>query len=107
MAKIQLPKRVRSNTQVASAVSTNHQITDTGMPLTSGEPSVRVWIQPASASQRNAKPNTSLANNGAQEVALDHRPQAGDLRPAGDRPGDADGQAAQDEQAGQRDNERR
>ena len=46
VAKIQLPKRVLSKTQVARAVSATHQTIDTGRPSMMGRPFVFVPIQP-------------------------------------------------------------
>ena len=55
-AKIQLPKRVLSSTQVATAVTPIHQSTDAGTPGTAGSPSGRSPTNPISPSQRNRPP---------------------------------------------------
>ena len=54
-AKIQLPTRVRSSTQVATRSSPATRRTDIGTPGTCGVPSVRAAIQPLPASQANSR----------------------------------------------------
>ena len=65
LAKIQLPTRVRSRTQVArAAIARNHR-TSTGMPSTLGLPLLKVSIQPCSAIQAKRPVKASPRNSPA------------------------------------------
>ena len=107
-AKIQLPNRVRSSTQVQNSVRPIHQTIDTGMPATSGSPSARLAISPRSDSQPDESGQPTVPeNSGSSEIVGGQRMHARDLGPPGDAARHAERQAAQHEQAAERDDEGR
>ena len=77
------------------------------MPEIAGAPSARVAISPAFASQTISVWPTSPANSGASQSCSASFFRPGDLGAPGEPAGEADGRAAQDEQAAQRHDERR
>ena len=103
-AKIQLPTRVRSRIQVATAVKTTNQTIDTGTPGTIGVPSGGLAISRGRRARRTGTDDLAGEERASQSCSASALEAARPGSAAGG-PGEADGQAAQDEQAGQRDDE--
>ena len=107
-AKIQLPKRVRSSTQVKTAVSASHHRIDTGMPCTIGSPSGRVAMIPCAAIQSiSGRPNCPAKNCASQSPAVASWMPETWVRPGQRARHDPERQPAQHEQRAQRHDEGR
>ena len=98
-AKIQLPKRVLSSTQVATAVRPIHQSTEAGTPGTSGRPSGRS-ADHADLAQPAEEPAEGVAGEELDDEAVLQLvgDDVGDLRSAGDAARHGERQPAQDEE---------